>query len=171
MAEGTMAENLSNAVAAGEAAAPFSRGTAKPGTAKTVPIKTASGAPRAVEPPRQAPAETQDDMDAFVQANEAIMKGMTALSDEMMAFGKKRLDQYGARSESLVVCQDAERAVTIESDFARTASLQYLDHTYNLMSILARMTEEFLTPLQQTAREALREIGGETDAEEGDGRG
>ncbi len=166
MAEGSMAEKIGAAVPAAEADAPLSRRAAKP-----APIRTAStkpSVPPAEAASRQAPADVEDDMDAFVQANEAIMKGMAALSDEMMAFGRKRLDQYGARSESLVTCQDPEQAVTIESDFARTASLQYLDHTYNLMSILSRMTEEFLTPLQEHAREALREIGQEP--EDGDGR-
>ena len=84
-----------------------------------------------------------------LQANEAIMKGMAALNSEMMAFGKRRLGKYTGRSESLMRCKDAEQAVCIGIDFAQTATLQYLDYNYKLFAIVTKMTEEFLSPLQE----------------------
>jgi hypothetical protein len=104
----------------------------------------------------------REDLDAFVQANEAIMKGMAVLSSEMMDFGNRRLREYTKRSESLVGCKDAEEAFRIQWDFAQSATQQYLDQTDNLLTVLAKMTEDFWAPLQEHTRQALRDLDKET---------
>ncbi len=104
----------------------------------------------------------RDDLDAFVQANEAIMKGMAVLSSEMTDFGNRRLREYTKRSESLVGCKDAEEAFRIQCDFAQSATQLYLDQSNNLLTTLAKITEEFWAPLQEHTRQALRNLDKET---------
>ncbi len=53
--------------------------------------------------------ENSGDLEAFLQANNAIMKGMAALSSEMMDFGNRQLHEFTKRSESLVGCKDAAK--------------------------------------------------------------
>jgi hypothetical protein len=106
--------------------------------------------------------ENSGDLEAFLQANKAIMKGMAVLSSEMMDFGNRQLHEFTKRSESLVGCKDAEEAFRIQCDFAQSATQQYLDQSNNLSTILAKMTEDFWAPLQEHTRQALRDLNKET---------
>ncbi len=47
--------------------------------------------------------ENSGDLEAFLQANEAIMNGLAALSSEMMAFRKKRLREPFGPPASVVL--------------------------------------------------------------------
>ena len=105
--------------------------------------------------------ENSGDLEAFLQANEAIMKGMAALSSEMMDFSNRRLGEF-TKSESLVGCKDVGQAFRIQCEFAHTATQQYLDQTNNLLTVLAKMTEDFWAPLQEHTRQALRDLNKET---------
>ncbi len=104
--------------------------------------------------------ENSDDLEAFLQANRAIMKGMAVLSSEMMDFGN-RLHEFTKRSESLVGCKDAEEAFRIQCDFAQSATQLYLDQSNNLLTVLAKTTEDFWAPLQEHTRRALRDLNEE----------
>ncbi len=133
-------------------------------TPKARSTKKTSGLKQATERLKRefALAEDRDDLDAFVQANEAIMNGVTALSSEMMAFGNRRVREFSERSESLVGCQDPEDAYRIQCDFAQKAAQQYLDQTNHLFAIIAKMTEDFMSPLQKHTRQTLRDLTKET---------
>ncbi len=91
--------------------------------------------------------ENSGDLEAFLQANKAIMNGMAVLSSEMMDFSNRQLHEITKRSESLVGCKDAEEAFRIQFDFAQSAMQQYLDQTNNLSTILDKMTADFWAPL------------------------
>ncbi len=105
--------------------------------------------------------EISGDVDPFLQANEAIMDGMTALSSEMMDFSKRRLGEVTKRSESLLGCKDIDQALRIQYEFAHTTTQQYLEQTNNLLAILAKMTQDFWNPLQGLTRQALRDLTNE----------
>ncbi len=109
-----------------------------------------------------AVTEISGDVDPFLQANEAIMDGMTALSSEMMDFSKRRLGEVTKRSESLKGCKDADQALRIQYEFAHTTTQQYLEQTNNLLAILAKMTQNFFNPLQEHTQQALRDLTKET---------
>ena len=106
--------------------------------------------------------ENSGDLEAFLQANNAIMKSMAVLSSEMMDFGNRRLHEFTKRSESLVGCKDAEEAFRIQCDFAQSATQLYLDQSNNLLTTLAKVTEDFWAPLQEHTRQALRDLNKET---------
>ena len=106
--------------------------------------------------------QNRDDLDAFVQANEAIMNGIAVLGSEMMSFGDTRLRAYTESSKSLVDCKDAEQVFRIQREFAESATQQYLDQTNKLLAIMAKMTEDLWTPLQEHTRQTLRGLTKET---------
>lgn len=101
-------------------------------------------------------------LEAFVEANEAIMKGISALNAEMIAFGNKRVLENVERSESLWHCEDAEQAFRVQFDFFQSAMQQYLDQANNMMSIMSRMAEEFWTPLGARATGSLHGLDKES---------
>ncbi len=126
--------------------------------------KTTSGPRQATEQSEQGSSNVQrgEDLEAFVQANEAIMKGMAALNSEILAFGNKRARENVERSESLAGCEDLEEALRIQWEFLQSATQQYLDQTNNLLVIMARMTGDFWTPLEEHTRESLQVLNKET---------
>ena len=97
--------------------------------------------------------DSNDDLETFVRANEAIMNVVAALSSEMLAFGNKRLRENIERSESLVDCKDAEQAFRIQCEFVRSATQQYLEQTTNMLSIMTKMTANFWSPFQASTAE------------------
>lgn len=106
--------------------------------------------------------ENRDNLEAFVQANEAILNGMAALNAEMMAFGTKRLRANIERSDSLVGCKDAEQAFRVQYDFFQSATQQYLDQANNVLAIMAKMTGAFWAPLQERTTDALQDLNKES---------
>ena len=106
--------------------------------------------------------ENTQNLEAFVQANEAIMPGMAALNSEMLAFANKRLGENIERSESLMSCNDVEEAFRIQWDFFQSATQQYLDQTNNVLALMAKMTGGFWAPVQERTKEALRGSNKET---------
>lgn len=105
-------------------------------------------------------------LQAFVEANEAIMNGMSALSAEMAAFGGKRLSANLERSQSLAGCDDAEKAFRIQSEFFESAMRQYLEQAGNVMEIMASISTGFWSAFGQGAAEVLQDQGRETGAGE-----
>ena len=59
-------------------------------------------------------------------------------------------------------CKDAEEAFRIQCDFAQSATQLYLDQSNNLLTALAKITEDFWAPLQEHTRQALRDLNKET---------
>ena len=106
--------------------------------------------------------ESTQNVEAFVEANEAIMNGMAALNSEMLAFGNKRLSENIERSGSLMSCNDAEEAFRIQWDFLQSATQQYLDQTNDLLAIMAKMTGDFWAPVQERTNETLRGLNEES---------
>jgi hypothetical protein len=100
-----------------------------------------------------------DNLEAIMQANEAMLAGMAELGREMMAFSNARLQQDMAASESLMCCSDAGEAFRLQCDFARTASEQYFVEADKLMKLANKMAEECWAPLESRTRTALDSVG------------
>jgi len=121
----------------------------------------------AQESPKVDPAATEQVFETFVQSNESILTGMAALNSEMATFCNERLRENVESSGSLVGCSDTEEAYKIQWDFCQRATEQYLNQTSNLLGIMAKMTGDFLTPLQEQQRSMVRRLtvsaGGESE--------
>ena len=104
------------------------------------------------------PAETRDNFEAFIEANEAIINGLAALNQEAMAFGNKRLRENIVRSESLVDCKGPEDAFRVQCEFLHAATQQYLEQTNHMMAAMTKMAESFWGPLQVRTAETLRAL-------------
>ncbi len=112
--------------------------------------------------------EDSGSLKAFIEANEAIMDGMTTLSAEMMAFGTKRLRANIERSETLTGCRDVEQAFRVQCEFFESATQQYLGQATQVMNIMAAMTKAFWAPLEEQTQEALRDLTEQTGSSKQD---
>ena len=82
---------------------------------------------------------SRDQVETFLNANETIMKSMTALNAEMMAFGSRRISENLDRGETLADCEGAEDALRVHSQFFQTATQQYLEQTGTMLAIISRI--------------------------------
>ncbi len=112
--------------------------------------------------------EDSGNLKAFIEANEAIMDGMTTLSAEMMAFGTKRLRANIERTETLTGCGDVEQAFRVQCKFFESATQQYLGQANQVMKIMAAMTGAFWAPLGEQTKEALRDLTEQTGSSQQD---
>ena len=108
--------------------------------------------------------ENRQSLDAFVQANAAVLDGMAALSAEMLSFGNKRLSANIERSQTLAGCQDIEQAFKIQQEFFESAVQQYLDQANQVMTIMATINRSLWTPLEELREDAEQAAGGNSGA-------
>ncbi len=97
-------------------------------------------------------------LESFVEANLAIMNGMNALNAEMAAFGSRRLSANFERSQSLMGCEDAEKALHVQSEFFESAIRQYVEQAHSVMEIMASISTSVWSTLDQRTREAMRDL-------------
>ncbi len=119
-------------------------------------------APAGSPDPEDLIEENRRSMEAFVQANAALLDGMTALSAEMLAFGNKRFSANIERSQSLAGCEDAEQAFEVQTEFFESAVRQYLDQANNVMMIMSSISRSFWGPLGSQADEASEPRSGDS---------
>jgi hypothetical protein len=120
--------------------------------------------PKHVAEPLESEAssdETSHALNAFVQANEAIMDSMAALGAETMEFGTKRVRENIERTESLMQCNDPAEAFRIQHEFFQSATQQYLEQTNKVLTVMAKVTGKFWAPLEESTRETWRNLNKE----------
>jgi hypothetical protein len=121
-----------------------------------------AGSPGQEDLPEDLIEENRRSMEAFVQANAALLDGMAALSAEILTFGNKRFSANIERSQSLAGCEDAEQAFEVQTEFFESAVRQYLDQANNVMMIMSSISRSFLGPLESQTDEASERRSGDS---------
>ncbi|MDJ0948711.1 MAG: phasin family protein [Alphaproteobacteria bacterium] len=98
-------------------------------------------------------------MEAFVRAGEAVLKGMVSLNEEVMSFADKRMRAQIDTSQSLAKCSTFAEAMELQSEFARSATEDYLEEANKLLSLSAEVTKEGMVPWEAHAKEAASRFG------------
>ncbi len=119
-------------------------------------------APAGSTDPEDLIEENRRNLEAFVQANAAVLDGMAALSAEMLTFGTKRFSANIERSQSLAGCEDAEQAFQVQTEFFDSAVRQYLDQANNMMMIMSSISRSFWGPLESQTDEASEQRSGDS---------
>jgi hypothetical protein len=119
-------------------------------------------APAGSPDPEDLIEENRRSMEAFVQANAAVLDGMAALSAEMLTFGTKRFSANIERSQSLAGCEDAEQAFQVQTEFFESAVRQYLDQANDVMMIMSSISRSFWGPLESQTDEASEQRSGDS---------
>jgi hypothetical protein len=98
-------------------------------------------------------------VNAMLKANDALMKGMMAWSQEMSDFAQARLRENAERSESLLHCTDPTAALNVQYSFASKATEQYLEEAGKLMTMAVQVGSKCWAPIQEGTRDALGHMG------------
>jgi len=97
-------------------------------------------------------------MNTLVKANEAALRGLVALSQEILEFGNARLRENLDRTQSLSKCRDLEEALNVQSGFFQSATEQYLKESANLMKLMTDISQEYWAPVEDRTKEVLEEL-------------
>ena len=62
-------------------------------------------------------------------------------------------------SQSLMSCRDPDEAIRSEGEFLQSAVEQYLDQSGKMLELMSRMTRDCWSPLEDRAREVVRDLG------------
>lgn len=124
---------------------------------RTVEVTAQEAGPAAED--ASAVDEGRAQLQAFVEANEAIMASMATLSSEMAAFGTRRLNENIERNHSLLGCRDPEEMLRIQSQFIEAATRQYIDQVNTVIGIVNEMANAVWSPLGTTWEGTTKEDG------------
>jgi len=98
-------------------------------------------------------------MDAFLRASEAVLKGMASLNEEVMSFADKRIRASIDTGQSLVKCSNFAEAMELQSEFARSATEDYMEEASKLLNLSAEVTKEGIAPWETQAKETAALLG------------
>ena len=97
-------------------------------------------------------------VEAFTKATEAMVKGFAELNQEMMTFSQRRFEENMNRSMALMHCKNVEEAFQVQCDFIKSATQQYLEESNQLMTMMAKLTKESWSPVEDRTKQALHEV-------------
>ena len=97
-------------------------------------------------------------LEALIRANEAAIRGMTALNQELMEFGNARLRENAERQASLSNCRSIEEAYEVNADFLQSATQQYVEEASKLLRLAAEMSQDYWTPLESRTKDVLQSL-------------
>ncbi len=97
-------------------------------------------------------------VEAFTKATEAMVKGFSELNQEMVSFSQRRFEENMNRSMALMHCKNLEEAFQVQCDFIKSATQQYLEESNQLMTMMAKLTKESWSPVEDRTKKALHEV-------------
>ncbi len=106
-----------------------------------------------------AMAANEQNLNALMKANEVLLGNILELTQQVFAFGAARLQENIRMSQSLMSCRDPDQAIRSESEFFQSSVEQYLDQSGKMLELMSRMTRDCWSPLEDRAREAMRDLG------------
>ena len=106
-----------------------------------------------------AMAANEQNLSALMRSNEVLLGSILELTQQVFAFGAARLQENIRMSQSLMSCRDPDEAVRSEGEFLQSAVEQYLDQSGKMLELMSRMTRDCWSPLEDRAREVVRDLG------------
>jgi hypothetical protein len=99
--------------------------------------------------------ESGANMNAVIEASNAMMQGMMLLGGEMVAFWSARWRDGFEASQRLMGCADPNEAFGMQCELARAASQQFFDETAKLMNLAAETAHSSWAPIELRTQAAL----------------
>ncbi len=95
---------------------------------------------------------------ALMDASEAMMRGVAAINEEMVSFATTRFQENLEMSQSLMHCDDLEKALDLQRNFAQKTAEQYLAEATKLLTLTTQLTQASWEPMQHQAEDALKAL-------------
>lgn len=104
--------------------------------------------------------ETQVDTGAtigpFLHASNCLLAGWVAVGNELLEFGKARLDRSLAISKALAESGSLDQAIELQSRYARTVMQDYVAEASKIVDLGTRSLLDSMSELQPAANQAAR---------------
>ncbi len=90
----------------------------------------------------------KDNMDATMKSFGALSKSMQAIAVEMADYSKKIFEQGTAATEKLIGAKSLEKAIEVQSDYARSAYENFVAEATKLGELYADLAKEAYKPFE-----------------------
>lgn len=90
----------------------------------------------------------KDNLDLAVKAFGAQQKGIQAIATEVADYSKKTIETSSATFEKLLGVKTLDKAVEIQTDFAKTAYEGYVAHATKVGELVTELTKEAFKPFE-----------------------
>ncbi len=91
---------------------------------------------------------SKDQVDVAMESIGAFSKGFQALASEAADYSKESFEAGSAALEKLLSAQSLDKAVAVQSDFARTAYEGYVGRASKFSEIVADMAKSAFKPYE-----------------------
>ncbi len=90
----------------------------------------------------------KDNMDATMKSFGALSKGVQAIAVEVADYSKKSFEESSAAMEKLFGAKSLEKAIEIQSDYAKTAYEGFVTGATRIGELYADLTKEAYKPFE-----------------------
>ncbi len=99
-------------------------------------------------------------VDAFVGATEAWLRGLKAINEELVQFADTRMQAINTTARSMAEADDANALTDVSFDYARNAAEEYFAETAKVVNLTADLARDSWIPLQEHWRAGLNNKSG-----------
>ena len=90
----------------------------------------------------------KDNMDIAMKSLGTVSKGMQAIAVEMADYSKKAFEEGSAAAEKLLGAKSLEKAIEIQTDYAKTAYEGFVAGATRIGELYADLTKETYKPFE-----------------------
>lgn len=90
----------------------------------------------------------KDNLDLAVKAFGAQQKGVQAIATEVADYSKKAIEAGSATFEKLAGVKTLDKAIEIQSDYAKTAYEGFVAHATKVGELVTELTKESFKPFE-----------------------
>lgn len=98
-------------------------------------------------------------LEALFSAGTVAMKNVETLSEELLAFNKKAMEDGVANAKKLSECKTMQEMVEMQTDLACAQIEQVLAHGTKVTDLALKMAGEIVEPIQTRFGEAVEKLG------------
>jgi hypothetical protein len=91
---------------------------------------------------------SKDNMDVAMKSFGAVSKGVQAIAAEWADYSKKSFEEGSAAAEKLLGAKSLEKAIEIQTDYAKTAYEGFVAGATRIGELYADLTTETYKPLE-----------------------
>jgi len=90
----------------------------------------------------------KDNMDVALKSFDAVSKGVQAIAVEVADYSKKSFEEGSAAAEKLLGAKSFEKAIEIQTDYAKTAYEGFVAGATRIGELYADLTKETYKPFE-----------------------
>jgi phasin family protein len=103
-------------------------------------------------------AYNKENVDAFVKANNIMVKGVQDINKVLFSMAQKNMDESVALTKKLFGCKSVDEAVKLQGDLLKTNYAKALDESRKISDMAVKLAEEASAPLADRMTVAVEKV-------------